>query len=67
MNIGIGLPAAVPDVDATTIGTWAVGAERAGFASVRVIDRLVYDNLEPLTVLAAAAAAPDPNENHRNP
>jgi alkanesulfonate monooxygenase SsuD/methylene tetrahydromethanopterin reductase-like flavin-dependent oxidoreductase (luciferase family) len=56
MNIGIGLPAAVPDVDATTIGTWAVGAERAGFASVGVIDRLVYDNLEPLTVLAAAAA-----------
>jgi alkanesulfonate monooxygenase SsuD/methylene tetrahydromethanopterin reductase-like flavin-dependent oxidoreductase (luciferase family) len=56
MRIGIGLPAAVPGVDATTIGTWAAAAEEAGFVSVGVIDRLVYDNLEPLTVLAAAAA-----------
>jgi alkanesulfonate monooxygenase SsuD/methylene tetrahydromethanopterin reductase-like flavin-dependent oxidoreductase (luciferase family) len=56
MRIGIGLPAAVPGMDATTIGTWAAEAERAGFASVGVIDRLVYDNLEPLTALAAAAA-----------
>ena len=56
MKIGIGLPAAVPDVDATTIGEWAASAERSGFASVGVIDRLVYDNLEPLTALAAAAA-----------
>jgi alkanesulfonate monooxygenase SsuD/methylene tetrahydromethanopterin reductase-like flavin-dependent oxidoreductase (luciferase family) len=56
MNVGIGLPAAVPEVDATTIGDWAAEAELAGFASVGVIDRLVYDNLEPLTALAAAAA-----------
>jgi alkanesulfonate monooxygenase SsuD/methylene tetrahydromethanopterin reductase-like flavin-dependent oxidoreductase (luciferase family) len=56
MKIGIGLPAAVPDVDATTIAAWAADAERAGFASVGVIDRLVYDNVEPLTALAAAAA-----------
>jgi len=56
MKVGIGLPAAVPGVDATTIGTWAAEAEGAGFASVGVIDRLVYDNLEPLTALAAAAA-----------
>ena len=56
MRIGIGLPAAVPGVDATTIGTWAAEAEEAGFVSVGVIDRLVYDNLEPLTALAAAAA-----------
>jgi alkanesulfonate monooxygenase SsuD/methylene tetrahydromethanopterin reductase-like flavin-dependent oxidoreductase (luciferase family) len=56
MKVGIGLPAAVPDADATTIGAWAAEAERAGFASVGVFDRLVYDNLEPLTALAAAAA-----------
>jgi alkanesulfonate monooxygenase SsuD/methylene tetrahydromethanopterin reductase-like flavin-dependent oxidoreductase (luciferase family) len=55
-RIGIGLPAAVPGVEATTIATWAAEAEQAGFASVGVIDRLVYDNLEPLTALAAAAA-----------
>ena len=56
MRMGIGLPAAVPGVDATTIGAWAAEAERAGFASVGVIDRLVYDNLEPLTAPAVAAA-----------
>src|ERR671910_1863467 len=48
--------AAVPGVDATITGAWAAQAERAGFASVGVIDRLVYDNLDPLTALAAAAA-----------
>ncbi|PZF83912.1 LLM class flavin-dependent oxidoreductase [Jiangella anatolica] len=56
MRIGIGLPAAVPGVDARVIGPWAAAAEQAGFASLGVIDRLVYDNLEPLTALAAAAA-----------
>jgi alkanesulfonate monooxygenase SsuD/methylene tetrahydromethanopterin reductase-like flavin-dependent oxidoreductase (luciferase family) len=56
MRIGIGLPAAVPGVNATTVATWAAEAERVGFASIGVIDRLVYDNLEPLTTLAAAAA-----------
>jgi alkanesulfonate monooxygenase SsuD/methylene tetrahydromethanopterin reductase-like flavin-dependent oxidoreductase (luciferase family) len=55
MRIGLGLPAAVSGVDRTAIGAGAAEAERAGFASVGVIDRLVYDNLEPLTVLAAAA------------
>jgi alkanesulfonate monooxygenase SsuD/methylene tetrahydromethanopterin reductase-like flavin-dependent oxidoreductase (luciferase family) len=31
-------------------------SEQAGFESVGVIDRLVYDNLDPLIALAAAAA-----------
>jgi alkanesulfonate monooxygenase SsuD/methylene tetrahydromethanopterin reductase-like flavin-dependent oxidoreductase (luciferase family) len=57
MKIGIGLPAAVPGVDATTIAAWAADAERLGFGSVGVIDRLVYDNLDPLVTLAAAAAS----------
>jgi alkanesulfonate monooxygenase SsuD/methylene tetrahydromethanopterin reductase-like flavin-dependent oxidoreductase (luciferase family) len=56
MRFGIGLPAAVPETDMTLIGHWAAEAERAGFASVGVIDRLIYDNLDPLTALAAAAA-----------
>jgi alkanesulfonate monooxygenase SsuD/methylene tetrahydromethanopterin reductase-like flavin-dependent oxidoreductase (luciferase family) len=56
MRIGIGLPAAVPGTDATTLGGWASEGERLGFRSLGVIDRLVYDNLEPLTALAAAAA-----------
>jgi alkanesulfonate monooxygenase SsuD/methylene tetrahydromethanopterin reductase-like flavin-dependent oxidoreductase (luciferase family) len=56
MRIGIGLPAAVPDTDMTLVGRWAAEADGAGFASVGVIDRLIYDNLDPLTALAAAAA-----------
>jgi alkanesulfonate monooxygenase SsuD/methylene tetrahydromethanopterin reductase-like flavin-dependent oxidoreductase (luciferase family) len=40
----------------TLIGRWAAEAERARFESVGVIDRLIYDNLDPLTALAAAAA-----------
>ena len=56
MRVGIGLPAAVPGVDATVIGPWAARSEHAGFTSLGVIDRLVYDNLEPLVALAAAAA-----------
>jgi alkanesulfonate monooxygenase SsuD/methylene tetrahydromethanopterin reductase-like flavin-dependent oxidoreductase (luciferase family) len=55
MRIGIGLPAAVPGTDMTTLGQWAADSERASFAAVGVIDRLVYDNLDPLTALAAAA------------
>jgi alkanesulfonate monooxygenase SsuD/methylene tetrahydromethanopterin reductase-like flavin-dependent oxidoreductase (luciferase family) len=56
VKIGIGLPAAVPGSDMTKLGQWAAESERAGFAAVGVIDRLVYENLEPLTGLAAAAA-----------
>jgi hypothetical protein len=55
MKVGIGLPAAVPETDMRLIGVWAAEAERAGFESVGVIDRLIYDNLDPLTALAAAA------------
>lgn len=56
MRVGIGLPAAVPGTNMTLIGRWAAEAERAAFDSVGVIDRLAYDNLDPLTALAAAAA-----------
>ena len=56
MRIGIGLPAAVPSTPATDVAEWAVAAERHGFASVAVLDRLVYDNLDPIVALAAAAA-----------
>jgi alkanesulfonate monooxygenase SsuD/methylene tetrahydromethanopterin reductase-like flavin-dependent oxidoreductase (luciferase family) len=56
MKIGMGLPAAVPESDATTLGEWAATAEQLGFSSLGVIDRLVYDNLDPLVALAAAAA-----------
>jgi alkanesulfonate monooxygenase SsuD/methylene tetrahydromethanopterin reductase-like flavin-dependent oxidoreductase (luciferase family) len=56
VDIGIGLPAHVPGVDGTRVVDWARHAEARGFASLGVIDRLVYPNYEPLTTLAAAAA-----------
>lgn len=56
MRIGIGLPAAVPGTEATSIGPWAAESEERGFRSLGASDRLVYDNLDPLVALAAAAA-----------
>jgi alkanesulfonate monooxygenase SsuD/methylene tetrahydromethanopterin reductase-like flavin-dependent oxidoreductase (luciferase family) len=55
MSTGLGLPAAVPGTPGAMVGEWAAEAERLGFASVSVIDRLVYDNLDPLVALGAAA------------
>jgi hypothetical protein len=40
----------------TTLGQWAAESETADFAAVGLVDHLVYDNLDPLTALAAAAA-----------
>ncbi|QMU78175.1 LLM class flavin-dependent oxidoreductase [Streptacidiphilus sp. PB12-B1b] len=56
MEIGVGLPTTVPDKDGTTLPQWARLAEQYGFASLGVLDRLVYDNYESLVSLAAAAA-----------
>ena len=56
MKVGIGLPNAVRGVGRAGIVEWTQRAERAGFASVGTLDRLVYPNYESLIVLAAAAA-----------
>jgi len=56
MEIGIGLPATIPDAQARQVLGWARAAESHGFSSLGVIDRLVYGNWEPLVALAAAAA-----------
>jgi alkanesulfonate monooxygenase SsuD/methylene tetrahydromethanopterin reductase-like flavin-dependent oxidoreductase (luciferase family) len=56
MDIGIGLPNTVPGVAGRELVGWAADAERAGFSTLATLDRLVYDNYESLTVLAAAAA-----------
>ena len=55
IRIGVGLPAAVPGAAASAVGEWAERAEALGFESLSVLDRLVYDNLDPLIALAAAA------------
>jgi alkanesulfonate monooxygenase SsuD/methylene tetrahydromethanopterin reductase-like flavin-dependent oxidoreductase (luciferase family) len=51
-----GIPSAVPGASAAQVLESAKRAEALGFASLGVIDRLVYPNLEPLVTLAAAAA-----------
>src|SRR4051794_5603542 len=56
VRIGIGLPNAVPGAAGGLITEWASRAERAGFASLATIDRIVYDSYDPLLALAAAAA-----------
>jgi alkanesulfonate monooxygenase SsuD/methylene tetrahydromethanopterin reductase-like flavin-dependent oxidoreductase (luciferase family) len=56
MEVGIGLPNAVPGVDRAGIVEWSRRAEEAGFSSLGTLDRLVYGNYESLIVLAAAAA-----------
>jgi alkanesulfonate monooxygenase SsuD/methylene tetrahydromethanopterin reductase-like flavin-dependent oxidoreductase (luciferase family) len=56
MDIGIGLPNAVPRVDRAGIVEWARRAEEAGFSSLGTIDRVVHGNYESLIALAAAAA-----------
>jgi alkanesulfonate monooxygenase SsuD/methylene tetrahydromethanopterin reductase-like flavin-dependent oxidoreductase (luciferase family) len=55
-RIGLGLPAAIPDAPGRATVEWASLAEDLGFASLGVIDRLVYDNYDPFVALATAAA-----------
>ncbi len=55
MRIGIGLPTSTPGGGRLLL-EWARQAELAGFSSLGTVDRIVYDCLDPLTALAAAAA-----------
>lgn len=56
MDVSIGLPSAVPGTTGEQLVEWARRAEARGFSSLGTIDRVAYDNYEPLTALAAAAA-----------
>jgi alkanesulfonate monooxygenase SsuD/methylene tetrahydromethanopterin reductase-like flavin-dependent oxidoreductase (luciferase family) len=56
MDVAIGLPNAVPGTSGAQLTEWAQRAEARGFSSLGTIDRIVYDNYEPLMALAAAAA-----------
>ena len=57
MKVGIGLPGNVPGTKGDIILEWARRADDGPFSSVGTIDRLVYDNYDPLVVLSAAAGA----------
>ncbi|MEK6276845.1 MAG: LLM class flavin-dependent oxidoreductase [Actinomycetota bacterium] len=56
MEIGIGLPNAVPGTTGQQLTDWPRAADEAGFSSLGTIDRIVYPNYEPITALSAAAA-----------
>lgn len=55
-QIGIGLPATIPGVTGDLVLDWARRADEGPFSSLGIIDRLVYNNYEPLITLAAAGA-----------
>jgi len=54
--VGIGLPNTVPGTPGDTLVEWARRADAGPFSTVAVLDRLVYDSIDPFTALAAAAA-----------
>ena len=56
MRVGIGLPGTIPGARAELIAGWARQADEGPFSSVGVLDRIRYDNHDPFTMLAAAAA-----------
>jgi len=56
MDVGVALPNAVPGARGAELTEWARRAEARGFSSLGTIDRIRYDNYEPLIALAAAAA-----------
>ncbi len=56
MDVGIGLPNAVPGTTGEQLIEWAKRADGRGFSTLGTIDRVVYGNYEPLVALAAAAA-----------
>jgi alkanesulfonate monooxygenase SsuD/methylene tetrahydromethanopterin reductase-like flavin-dependent oxidoreductase (luciferase family) len=56
MDVGVALPNAIPGATGAQLTEWARRAEARGFSSLGTIDRIAYDNYEPLTALAAAAA-----------
>jgi alkanesulfonate monooxygenase SsuD/methylene tetrahydromethanopterin reductase-like flavin-dependent oxidoreductase (luciferase family) len=56
MDVGIGLPNAVPGTTGKQLTDWARAAEEAGFSTLGTIDRIVYPGYEPVVALSAAAA-----------
>src|SRR5688572_4045638 len=56
-NIGLAFVTPAPLTKPENVVNFAKKCEAMGLHSLWTIDRIAYDNLEPLTVLAAAAAA----------
>lgn len=56
MDIGVCLPTTVPGAEGSQLIEFARRAERLGFSSLTVVDRVVYDNYDGIVALSAAAA-----------
>ena len=56
MEVGVGLPTTTPGADGRCLLEWARRSEDGPFASLGVLDRVVYRSVEPFAALAAAAA-----------
>jgi alkanesulfonate monooxygenase SsuD/methylene tetrahydromethanopterin reductase-like flavin-dependent oxidoreductase (luciferase family) len=56
MEVGVGLPTAVPGTSGELAVEWARRAEQGPFASLGVLDRVAYDSYDPFLALAAASA-----------
>jgi alkanesulfonate monooxygenase SsuD/methylene tetrahydromethanopterin reductase-like flavin-dependent oxidoreductase (luciferase family) len=55
VDVGVGLPSAVPGTDGSVLVEWARRADRGPFASVGVLDRVAYDSYDPFVALSAGA------------
>jgi alkanesulfonate monooxygenase SsuD/methylene tetrahydromethanopterin reductase-like flavin-dependent oxidoreductase (luciferase family) len=56
MDVAIGLPSMIPGTTRQQLVEWARRADAAGFSSLGTLDRVVYQNFEPLVALSVAAA-----------
>ncbi|MDQ3953752.1 MAG: LLM class flavin-dependent oxidoreductase [Actinomycetota bacterium] len=56
MQVGVGLPNAVPGTSPDLLVEWARRADQGPFSSVGVVDRVRYEGFDALTALATAAA-----------
>jgi alkanesulfonate monooxygenase SsuD/methylene tetrahydromethanopterin reductase-like flavin-dependent oxidoreductase (luciferase family) len=56
MRVGVGLPTTTPGADGALLVDWSRRAEEGRFSSLAVLDRLLYDSLDPFAALSAAAA-----------
>ncbi|HEX6357680.1 LLM class flavin-dependent oxidoreductase [Actinophytocola sp.] len=56
MKVGVGLPNTIPGTSGEVLVEWARRADAGPFGTLGVLDRLVYDSIEPFAALSAAAA-----------
>ncbi len=56
VKVGVGLPNTIPGTSGELLVEWARRADAGPFSTLGVLDRLVYDSIEPFAALSAAAA-----------